>query len=97
LWSAEISRSIQRIEVSWPGKFLMNSGRGMPPLLTTRSWILRSCWRMLSTSERTLSHSFSTMRAEKRICISSAEIFFWWSSAFGALWPSFCTTDRCFV
>ncbi len=54
----------------------MKSGRGMPPLLTTRSWILRSIWRMLSTSQRTLSHSRSTWRAEKRICISSAEIFF---------------------
>ena len=28
----------------------MKSGRGMPPLFTTRSWILRSIWRMLSTS-----------------------------------------------
>src|SRR6266513_3115629 len=47
---------------------------------------------MLSTSERTLSHSFSTIRAEKRICISSAEIFFCRSRYFGALWPSFCKT-----
>src|SRR5437763_538294 len=70
----------------------MNSGRGMPPLLTTKSWILRSICRMLSTSVRTLSHSFSTIRAEKRICISSAEIFFCRSRYFGALWPSFCKT-----
>ena len=64
----------------------------MPPLFTTRSWILRSIWRMLSTSVRTLSHSRSTMRAEKRICISSAEIFFCSSRYFGALWPSFVST-----
>ncbi len=70
----------------------MKSGRGMPPLLTTRSWILRSIWRMLSTSQRTLSQSRSTWRAAKRICISSAEIFFCSSRYFGALWPSFCST-----
>ena len=32
---------------------------------------MRSIWRMSSTCVRTLSHSFSTWRAEKRICISS--------------------------
>ncbi len=67
----------------------MKSGRGIPPLLTTRSWILRSICRMLSTSVRTLSHSFSTCRAEKRICISSACTFFCSSRYLGALWPSF--------
>ena len=72
----------------------MKSGRGMPPLLTTRSWILRSIWRMLSTSLRTLSHSCSTWRAEKRICISSPEIFFCSSRYFGALWPSFVQHDE---
>ena len=70
----------------------MKSGRGIPPLLTTRSWILRSIWRMLSTSERTLSQSFSTWRAEKRICISSFCTFFCSSTYLGALCPSFCST-----
>src|SRR5271156_3770378 len=47
---------------------------------------------MLSTSQRTLSHSRSTCRAAKRICMSSAEIFFCKSRYFFALWPSFCST-----
>ena len=69
----------------------------MPPLCTTRSWILRSIWRMLSTSVRTESHSRSTWRAENRICISSAEIFFCRSRYFAALWPSLVSTTSIFA
>ena len=41
----------------------------------TMSWILRSWRRISSTRPRTLSHRRSTVRAVKRMVISSAEIW----------------------
>ncbi len=48
-------------------------------LSTRMDWILRSCERISSTRLRTLSHRRSTVRAVKRIVISSLVI---WSRTF---------------
>ena len=72
----------------------MKSGRGMPPLLTTRSWILRSIWRMLSTSDaHAVAQLLDLARGEADLH-QLALTFFCSSRYFGALWPSFCSTDE---
>ena len=79
-----------QVESSLPGNILMKCGRGMPPLLTHRSWILRSCGRTFVHLRAHAVAQALDLRAVKRIFISSAEICSCSLRYFCARWPCFC-------
>ena len=68
---ARLRRRPSRRSVSLPGNTLMKWARGMPHLFTTTSRICARCWRTSSTWPRSVSHSFSTTLAVKRMPSSS--------------------------